>query len=597
MKPAYINEYFQLDDVVVTHLESLKPEFGYNGFGEFIFYRTYSRTKRNGQQENWADVVVRVINGVMSIRKDHYVRNRIDWDERRWQDYATEMAYAMFHMHWLPPGRGLWAMGTAFVVERGSMALYNCFKGSTKFLDGERLVRLDDRVGQKVRVKGSDDGYHDAEVKSFGHQRLWRLAFRPERGSYNSKYRFRVQATRNHRWLLNSGEFTDYIRVGDKITARCNQDINTESVVYQEGFIHGLIFADGTQDPVYTNNYSLRLCGRKQEFLSLLEKDSRHLRTGQQSGEPLLRFSSQENLKEVPAEELSLEYKAAFAAGWCEFDGYKDKKGLHLDTQNAEAAKWFEEYSGILGYVVIGRTENTEATNFGPRSNPLIRFSFCHEDVDYRLVSLDEFGPEEEVFCVVEPKTHTFQLHGGFVTSNCAATKLGGNDRFANDCHWLMDSLMLGVGVGFEAIRDDFRTFTPQGKFSYEIPDTREGWCDATKLLLEAYTQPGRYEPEFDYSGIRKAGEPIRGFGGQASGPGPLIALHEDIRRILTSPGLSPLRIKTDIANKIGCCVVAGNVRRSAELAKGSINDREFMDLKDYEKYPEREDFGYHLAG
>ena len=32
----------------------------------------------------------------------------------------------MFKMEWLPPGRGLWMMGTQFAYERGSMALYNC---------------------------------------------------------------------------------------------------------------------------------------------------------------------------------------------------------------------------------------------------------------------------------------------------------------------------------------------------------------------------------------------------------------------------------------------------------------------------------------
>ena len=32
----------------------------------------------------------------------------------------------MFKMEWLPPGRGLWAMGSDYVYERGAMALYNC---------------------------------------------------------------------------------------------------------------------------------------------------------------------------------------------------------------------------------------------------------------------------------------------------------------------------------------------------------------------------------------------------------------------------------------------------------------------------------------
>eukprot|EP00362_Geleiidae_sp_MMETSP1317_P002435 CAMPEP_0201282544 /NCGR_PEP_ID=MMETSP1317-20130820/5930_1 /ASSEMBLY_ACC=CAM_ASM_000770 /TAXON_ID=187299 /ORGANISM="Undescribed Undescribed, Strain Undescribed" /LENGTH=81 /DNA_ID=CAMNT_0047595525 /DNA_START=34 /DNA_END=279 /DNA_ORIENTATION=+ len=45
--------------------------------------------------------------------------------------------------------------------------------------------------------------------------------------------------------------------------------------------------------------------------------------------------------------------------------------------------------------------------------------------------------------------------------------------------------------------------------------------------------------------------------------------------------------------NMIGKCVVAGNVRRSAEVAFGEMDDPEFLDLKDYDKFPERNTFGW----
>ena len=117
---------FYMSDRTEDFLRSLIPPFGYNGFGEFIFYRTYSRIKADGGQEDWADCVIRVTNGTFSIRKDWYTKNRIHWDEEFWQDYARQFAIAMFRMEWLPPGRGLWAMGSNFVFERGAMALYNC---------------------------------------------------------------------------------------------------------------------------------------------------------------------------------------------------------------------------------------------------------------------------------------------------------------------------------------------------------------------------------------------------------------------------------------------------------------------------------------
>ena len=86
------------------------PRFGFNGLGEVVFRRTYSR-----DNESWGDVVTRVIEGVMSIRKEHFYRNNLEWNDNKWQSLARDMALSMFEMEWLPPGRGLWMMGTDFI--------------------------------------------------------------------------------------------------------------------------------------------------------------------------------------------------------------------------------------------------------------------------------------------------------------------------------------------------------------------------------------------------------------------------------------------------------------------------------------------------
>ena len=112
---------FKLSEETIKQIQSMKPKFGFNGLGEVVFRRTYSRN-----DESWNDVVVRVMNGVMSIRKEHYYRNSLEWNDDAWQPFAKHMALAMFNMEWLPPGRGLWMMGTDFTYNRGSMALYNC---------------------------------------------------------------------------------------------------------------------------------------------------------------------------------------------------------------------------------------------------------------------------------------------------------------------------------------------------------------------------------------------------------------------------------------------------------------------------------------
>lgn len=116
-----VTQRFKLSVELINKLKQQTPVFGYNGLGELVFRRTYSR-----DNEEWSDVVKRVMEGCMSIRKEHYVRNSLLWDDATQQKFAGEMAQSLFDMEWLPPGRGLWMMGTDFTYERGSMALNNC---------------------------------------------------------------------------------------------------------------------------------------------------------------------------------------------------------------------------------------------------------------------------------------------------------------------------------------------------------------------------------------------------------------------------------------------------------------------------------------
>ena len=122
-----VKQRFILNDDTKNNIYSLKPNFGFNGLGEVVFRRTYSRNN-----ESWNDVVIRVVEGTMSIRKEHFIRNSLLWIDEEWQYYANDMAITLFNMEWLPPGRGLWMMGTDFTYERGSTSLNNCGAVCTK---------------------------------------------------------------------------------------------------------------------------------------------------------------------------------------------------------------------------------------------------------------------------------------------------------------------------------------------------------------------------------------------------------------------------------------------------------------------------------
>jgi len=181
---------------------------------------------------------------------------------------------------------------------------------------------------------------------------------------------------------------------------------------------------------------------------------------------------------------------------------------------------------------------------------------------------------------------------------NCAMVSTRDIDR--NDpgslFAWVMDALMLGIGVGFDTVGQDkdLAIYSPTEPASvYDIPDTREGWVESVRLLLNSFLRPNQPIQEFNYDLIRPLGAPIKGFGGVASGPKPLIDLHTRIRKVIGSRAGEKLdsRAIVDIVNLIGTCVVSGNVRRSATLALGNPNDKDFINLKNSEVFPDRNSF------
>lgn len=173
---------------------------------------------------------------------------------------------------------------------------------------------------------------------------------------------------------------------------------------------------------------------------------------------------------------------------------------------------------------------------------------------------------------------------GSAALNNCAfiSTKEIKKD-FGFPFSWACDMLMLGVGVGFDTNgADTLVVKKPTGTtVTYIIPDSREGWVESIKLLINSYLSGNPIT--FDYSQIRAAGTPIKGFGGTSSGPDPLKNGHKEISELLDSLDGEPITSTAivDIMNMIGKFVVAGNVRRSAELAIGQANDSSYVTMKD----------------
>jgi ribonucleotide reductase alpha subunit len=181
---------------------------------------------------------------------------------------------------------------------------------------------------------------------------------------------------------------------------------------------------------------------------------------------------------------------------------------------------------------------------------------------------------------------------------NCAfvSTDSMNKNNPAKPFAFLMEASMLGVGVGFDdrGADKEFLIYEPQPDTDpISIPDTREGWVESVSLLINSYLKSDQKSPVFEYSQIRPAGTPIKTFGGTAAGHEPLERLHNYIRKLFKGRAGEKLtrRDIADIGNLIGVCVVSGNVRRSAELLIGRLDDKDFLNLKNAEVYPERNSY------
>ncbi len=177
---------------------------------------------------------------------------------------------------------------------------------------------------------------------------------------------------------------------------------------------------------------------------------------------------------------------------------------------------------------------------------------------------------------------------GGVALNNCWGLTAEDWNHFV----LAQDLLMLGGGVGM-TVEHRYVSKLPRVKrdvkvqllvsndADFIIPDSREGWCELTRRILEAHLVTGK---SFSYSTvcIRGAGEPIKGFGGSASGPIPIHTFTEKLQAILSNRAGKALRPidAADMLCAIAELIVSGNVRRSALMILGDAFDKDFLKAK-----------------
>lgn len=259
---------------------------------------------------------------------------------------------------------------------------------------------------------------------------------------------------------------------------------------------------------------------------------------------------------------------------------------------------------GPVGYITFKRTYARRLKEHDPDSsteefedtvNRVVKA--CDKQLNVGFTEVEEIRLKEIIMSLKgsvagrflwQLGTKTVDNLGLLSLQNCAFTLVNEPIR---PFTWTMDALMLGSGVGYN-IQREYVYELPKPKrvritrqdtkdADFIVPDSREGWVELLERVMEAHFITGK---GFSYSTIcvRGKNSPIKGFGGLASGPEDLCWGMSEISKIINARAGKKIRPIDclDIMNIIGMIVVAGNVRRSAQIAIGDMDDLQYLNAK-----------------
>ena len=274
----------------------------------------------------------------------------------------------------------------------------------------------------------------------------------------------------------------------------------------------------------------------------------------------------------------------------------------HAKTYEEQMPPW--GFNG-LGYVVYKRTYARPI--FAGNSDVIERTEEWHETVQRVVNGAQNIGAQLSEDEALRLYDYLFNLKGNVAGRmlwqlGTANNKRLGGDSLVNcwfvdvqkptDFSWAVERLMLGGGVGFSCdkperlgtVRSAWVEHLDANDSDYIVPDTREGWGEVIRKVFECYLGGYDHAKKMTYAThlIRPAGVPIKTFGGTASGPDILISGIEKICAVLDGAvGRTLTSVEVlDCMNIIGSIVVAGNVRRSAEIAVGRLDDEDYLMAK-----------------
>lgn len=449
-------------------------------FAQTVFLQKYSKDG----VETWADCCKRVTDAVCS----QLLTNK---DKEKIYNIMLERKF-------IPGGRYLYSSGRPY------HQVNNCHDGDTKIVTKNGIRALKELLGQPIEVLNRHGEWEQATVCSFGVQPLQMIVFDDGRT---------VLATEGHRWWQENGErvTTKELKAVPVAPAAPVGDMD------QTAIRHGIIFGDGQLD-YKTRSYTyVVLIGAKEELHTFFS-DTPIERKGKYGNIRLfapkkrikagLKVTLQPgNYKDLPdARTCTPEYARGFIAGLIATDGSTKTTSVTISCEGFKLAQSIAELA-VLGGCRVSRAKVISRINpfngkgrelsqitLENKSAPIIRAdqvtNVKSQVRPLKVVDIFYSGRTEETYCVVAPKSESFTLANGLITSNC---------------------------------------------FLFRAEDSREGWAEIAQKATASLMTGGGIG--VDYSALRPKGGLIKRTGGVSTGPLALMHLVNESGRFIMQGG------------------------------------------------------------
>lgn len=298
--------------------------------------------------------------------------------------------------------------------------MHNCFHGKTRFITSEGIKSFDEfSDGSSVRVLDKDGVWRNATVRTYGKNKMYEVTFT------TAKMKKTVVCTSNHRWLLQNGEVTTNLKIGDRLLpiTDITDKYTIESYHESNMFTLGFLIGDGC-DHIGSNLHQVRLCGHKVEYSKYFESAGYKLTAINGTDDIIATkhgYIKQDFLNSKSWKYMSENDKRLLFLGLYAADGKIN--GNRLCTTDEREAELIEDISCFAGFYISSKSTEIRDTQYKENSEILVYHFITHQpnNLCWKVADIKPYHSTTEYlsWCVEEPITHSFTLEGGMITGNC----------------------------------------------------------------------------------------------------------------------------------------------------------------------------------